>query len=198
MPAHGVGSVCRGLNPWSGASRSGPLARRDRGKGTLMRLSLRNLLGRRTGTRPARPRPRPGGADRLHVERLEERAVPAAFNLLPYIFTMPGVGSFHATFETPAGYFGGSFTDFKSGITAQGSGQLVHLNGTSYDHIFFRGEGQKLKPLETELVVLDGLLYEGPAAPPQIRGKLTEADTLFIPPAPPLHWTVTQPFDGIA
>jgi hypothetical protein len=162
-----------------------------------MRLSLRNLLGRRTGTTPARPRP--AGADRLNVERLEERAVPAAFNILPYNFTMPGVGSFHATFETPAGDFGGSFTDFKSLITAQVSGQLVHINGTSYDHIYFVGEGHKLKPIETELVRLDnGLLYEGPAAPPQIRGVLTEAFTLYIPPAPPLHWTVTQPFDGIA
>src|SRR5215468_912117 len=58
----------------------GPLSTncRDRGKETLMRLSLRNLLGRRTGTTPARPRP--AGSARLDVERLDERAVPAAFN----------------------------------------------------------------------------------------------------------------------
>jgi hypothetical protein len=130
---------------------------------------------------------------------LEERAVPAAFNILPYTFTMPGVGSFHATFEDFAhGYFGGSFTDSKSGITAHVSGQLVHINGTSYDHIYFVGEGHKSSPIETELVRLDnGLLYEGPAAPPQIRGTLTEAYTLYIPPVP-IHWVVTQPFDGIA
>ena len=164
-----------------------------------MRLSLRNLLGRRTGTRPARPRHRPAGAARLHVERLEERAVPAAFNIVPYNFTMPGVGSFHATFELPTGYFGGTFTDSKSLITAQVKGQLVHINGTSYDHIYFFGQGHTPSAIETEFVRLDnGLLYEGPAAPPQIRGVLTEAFTLYIPPAPPLHWTVTQPFDGIA
>src|SRR5262249_14758046 len=70
----------------------------------------------------------------LHVERLEERAVPA-FNIVPYNFTMPGVGAFHATFENLlTGYFQGSFTDFKSKITDNVSGQLVHLQG-SYDHI---------------------------------------------------------------
>jgi hypothetical protein len=160
-----------------------------------MRLSLRNLLGRRTVTRPARPRTRPAGAARLHVERLEERAVPAAFNILPYTFTMSGVGSFHATFEDFAhGHFGGFFMDSKSGIMAHVSGQLVHVNGTNYDHIVFVGDGQKSSPLETEHVRLDyGLLYEGPAAPPQIRGVLTEAYTLYVPPMP-LHWTVTQPF----
>ena len=165
-----------------------------------MKLSLRNLLGRRTGTRPAQPRTRPAGAARLSVERLEERAVPAAFNILPYNFTMPGVGSFHATFENLAdGHFWGSFKDLKSNITAQVAGQLVHINGTSYDHIYFVGQGQKSSPIETEFVRLDnGLLYEGPAAPPQIRGTLTEAFNLYIPPAPPLSWTVTQPFDGIA
>jgi hypothetical protein len=156
-----------------------------------MKLTLRNLLGRCTGTRPARPRPRLGGADRLNVERLEEREVPAAFNILPYHFTMPGVGSFHATSENLlTGSFQGSFTDFKSGITDHVSGQLVHLQG-SYDHIVFVGEGHKPKPLETELVRLNGLLHEG--LPPQIRGTLTEAYTLYVPPVP-LHWTVTQTF----
>jgi hypothetical protein len=165
-----------------------------------MRLSLRNLLGRRTGTRPARPRTRPAGAARLDVERLDERAVPAAFNIVPYKFTMPGVGSFHATFENLTdGRFWGTFTDSKSLITAQVKGQLAHINGTSYDHILFVGEGQNSSHTETEFVRLDnGLLYEGPDAPPQVRGVLTEAFTLYIPPAPPLSWTVTQPFDGIA
>jgi hypothetical protein len=130
---------------------------------------------------------------------LDERAVPAAFNILPYDFTMPGVGSFQATFEDfTHGYIGGYFTDLNSGIKAQVAGQLVHINGTSFDHILFVGEGQNSSHTETELVRLDGLLYEGPAAPPQIRGTLTEAFNLYIPPAPPLSWTVTQPFDGIA
>jgi hypothetical protein len=170
--------------------------RRDRGEESLVNLTLRNLFGGRGGRSAARSPARPTRGARLSVERLDERTVPAAFNIVPYTFTMPGVGSFHATFEDfTHGYFGGSFTDLKSGITDHVSGQLVHLQG-SYDHIVFVGEGQKSSPIETELVRLDGLLYEGP--PPQIRGVLTEAYTLYIPPAPPLHWTVTQPFNGIA
>jgi hypothetical protein len=160
-----------------------------------MKRSLRNLFGGLNG-RAAAPRSAPPTTTRLHVEQLEERAVPT-INLLDYKFVMPGAGTFHATWENfVTGAFKGDFVDAKTGIDVAVAGKLTHLSG-HWDAITFHGDGYK--PLESEHVNFAGYLSEGQQLdeiiPPTMEGVLTETVTSFLtfPPhsTTSSHWEVS-------
>jgi hypothetical protein len=145
-----------------------------------MNLSLRNLFRTRSGRAPARTSPRSARTTRLEVEALEERAVPT-MNLKGYVFPMPG-----ATLSVSneiGNTFWGTFADATSGINVPVTGQLAPLGPPQLDAMHFGGMAQK--GLETEQVVFNGQLHEGPS--PLMMGQLTEHYALPI-----AMWTTTR------
>jgi hypothetical protein len=98
----------------------------------FMKTYLRNLLRRLPGRSRARGSARPSATSRLHVESLEERAVPAVMNLTGYTFALPG-GTLHVTTENViTGVFHATFDDASSGIDVCVTGKLTPV-GSHWD-----------------------------------------------------------------
>jgi hypothetical protein len=156
-----------------------------------MKLSLRNLLRRRSDRGLARRSTRPAKTTRLDVEQLQDRVVPSFINVLPYTFNLPGAGPVHFTSENFAtGAIAGTFHDLSSGINVAVAGQLTAL-GPRVDKIVFVGAGSK--PLEHETVNFVGEVVDyRPFAPEMMSGVLTENYWVTVPWGPPLHWSVTH------
>jgi hypothetical protein len=131
-----------------------------------MKWSLCNLFRNSTSRAAAPIAGCSARTTRLEVESLEDRAVPT-MNLTGYSFSMPAA-SLYVSQEIGT-QFWGSFFDAKSGIAIPVTGQLNPI-GNQLDAMSFHGSG--MKGLESEQVVFNGKLHEGPA--PLMFGQVTE------------------------
>jgi len=111
-----------------------------------MKRFLRNLFGCLTGSAPARTSVRRQRTAHLHVEHLEERAVPtiAMLSNLHFALQSPSgsqVGTLYITRETSGGLFTGYFDEVVGASTVQipVTGQLTPIALPGYDEIWFSG-----------------------------------------------------------